>query len=289
MISFTTKQAEKAEKSNMVKHITEAKTVLQQLRGEPIKLKMQDITPTLENKPIQFDCMIIAVGERMTYTVKGTFKCILCNNTRTVHCDDLHRLHIPVCNTHNKAMSIDESTKVTAYIQQMRIQEFLEDARNSSPIQFDAEITDEDVGEAFMGDRKTVTAKFRSIPKDKSAYNDIIFQITSMTDLEQQAGCMPEPEEVEKWKSWGNIFERVTASIAPDIMINPMIIQTLILWACGGNSLNGKRDLIHCALLGDAQLGKSDLLLKMHKWLLKLIQTIYLLFLLDLMIKAEKQ
>ena len=161
---------------------------------------------------------------------------------------------------------IDESTKVTAYIQQMRIQEFLETARNATPIEFDAEITDEDVGEAFIGDRKTVVARFRSIPKPKSAYNDIVFQITHMKDLEQKAGCMPTQQEIQKWQQI-NIFERVTASIAPDIYINPRIVESLILWACGGNSLNGKRDLIHCGILGDAQLGKSDLLLKMYKLL----------------------
>jgi len=70
----------------------------------------------------------------------------------------------------------------------MTIQEFLETARNSTPVEFDAEFTDEDVGEAYIGDRKTIVAKFRSIPKPKSAYNDIVFQITNMKDLEQKEG-----------------------------------------------------------------------------------------------------
>jgi len=162
-------QAEKTEKANMVKHIQKARTVVEQLKGAPVVLKMQNITPSFENKPIQFDCMIIAVGERMTYTVSGTHTCRLCSKSRKIFCDDMHKLAEPVCmcSGHPQKMTMDETTKVTAYIQQMRIQEFLEDARNSSPIQFDAEIIDEDVGEAFIGDRKTVIAKVRSIQRDK--------------------------------------------------------------------------------------------------------------------------
>ena len=259
-------QAEKAEHNNMTRHIEDARSVVEKLKGKPIKLKMQEITPTYENKPIEFDCMITAVGERKTYTVSADTSCIICGQTKKVYCDDLHILPIPYCMKDKRPYDVDESTKITAYIQQMRIQEFLETARNATPVEFDAEITDEDVGEAFIGDRKTVIARFRSIPKPKVAYNDIVFQITDMKDLEQKEGCMPSAEEIEKWKQI-NIFERVTASIAPDIYINPRIVESLILWACGGNTLNGKRDLIHCGILGDAQLGKSDLLLKMYSLL----------------------
>lgn len=256
--------ATKSEHRNMAKHVEDARTVLQQLSGKAQEITMQDISPEFENKPVQFDCMVIAVGERLTYTVEAQCRCFKCGKEKKGFCDDLHRFRTPVCKDCKIPMSIIDNTAKTGYIQQMRIQEFLEDARNSSPIQFDAEITDENVGEAFHGDRKTVIAKFRSIPKEKSPYNQIVFQITEMKDMEQKEGCMPTPEEVAKWKNT-DIFERVTASIAPDIFINPMIVQSLILWACGGNSLNGKRDLIHAAILGDAQLGKSDLLIKMHK------------------------
>ena len=265
-LSLIISQAEKAEHKNMTKHIVDARSVVEKLKNAPLKLTMQDITPTYENKPIEFDCMITAVGERMTYTVSADCSCVLCGASKKVFCDDLHILQIPFCMKDKRPYDIDESTKVTAYIQQMRIQEFLETARNATPIEFDAEITDEDVGEAYIGDRKTIVARFRSLPKLKSAYNDIVFQITHMKDLEQKEGCMPTQQEIDKWSKI-NIFERVTASIAPDIYINPRIIESLILWACGGNSLNGKRDLIHCGVLGDAQLGKSDLLLKMYKLL----------------------
>lgn len=262
-------QAEKAEHRNMTKHVEDARSVIQQLSGMAQHVEMQDITPQFEGKNIEFDCMIIAVGERMTYTQSGTFECKLCHARKDSHADNMHHIPIPLCmcnKKHPREMDIDETTKVTSYIQQLRIQEFMETAKNGSPVAFDAEIVDESVGEAYIGDRKTVIAKFRSVPKPKSAYNQIIFKISSMKDLEQKEGCLPSPEELEKWKTM-NIFDRVVESIAPEIYIDPKIVQSLVIWSCGGTSLNGKRDLIHMAIFGDAQLGKSELLSKMHKLL----------------------
>jgi len=266
-ISLIISQAEKAEEKNKVKHIKEAKSVVEQLSNKSKKIIMQDITPILENKKIEFDCMITAVGERETYTLRATFECPVCNDRRDVVCDDLYNIHIPVCADDRKKYLVDSETMETGYIQKLRIQEFLEDAKNATPVEFNAIIIDEAVGQAFLGDRKTITSKFRSIPQNKG-YNLIIHQILEMRDMDQKEGCMPTPEELTKWRSHPDIFGYITASIAPDLYINPMIIQSLILWACGGNSLNDKRDLIHMAILGDAQLGKSELALKMKKLLL---------------------
>lgn len=266
-IDLIISQAEKAEQKNKLKHIQDAKSTLEKLRGKPLEVKMQDITPILEGKSVVFDCMITAVGERKTYTKKVTFECPKCEKRKTEVCDDLYQIGIPYCDKDKCKYVVDYSTMETGYIQQLRIQEFLEEARKATPVEFTALIIDEDVGEAYIGDRKTVTAKFRSIPQNKD-FNLILFQIVSMKDLEQKEGCLPTPEELEKWKSDPYIFDKVTASIAPEIYINPMIVKSLVLWACGGNALNNKRDLIHMCILGDAQLGKSELAIKMHKILI---------------------
>ena len=257
-------QAEKAENSAMLAHVKQAKSVLSQLRSKPDTVAMQDIDPKYEGVPISFDCMIIAVGERMTYTISADFECTSCGDIKKLFCDNMYRIGKAYCSICKAPMKENDSTKVTGYIQQLRIQEFLETARKASPVEFDAEIIDSAVGTAYIGDRKTVVATFRSISKEKEDYNNIVFKITEMKNLEQQAGCLPTAEEIEKWKGM-DIFSEVVSSIAPDIYIDPKIIQSLVLWACGGNSLNGKRDLIHMAIFGDAQLGKSELLLKMHK------------------------
>lgn len=238
---------------------------------DPIEVKMQDITPKYEGLPIEFDAMIIAVGERQTYTKEADFICNACQEEgkppKTVKCNDYYKIAKQFCFKHKQGLEMDLKTMKTGYIQMLRVQEFLEDSRNSTPIQFDAEILNENVGEAYTSDRKHFIAKFRSIPTP-NGYNNIIFEILKMSDLEQRDGCLPKPEELQKWKNHPDIFARVRDSIAPDLMINPRIIESLMLYGAGGTVLNDKRSSIHLGMLGDAQLGKSDLLKKMHKILI---------------------
>lgn len=229
---------------------------------------MQEIRPELhEGILIEFDCMIPTVGDRKTYTKSAQFECYDCGDSVFKRCDELYQMKVPKCKVHGKNRLIDHSTKETGYIQQIRIEEFLENASHSSPIPFDAEILDENVGHAFMGDRKTIVAKFRSIPS-KDGYNVIVFEIISMKDIEQGEGCMPDDEEKEKWHNNTNLFEDVTSSIIPEVLFNPLILKSLILYAAGGTTLNGKREDINAALIGDAQLAKSDVLLRFHKLLI---------------------
>lgn len=259
-------QASSYESKHTERHIKEAQKIREELsENEPIKLKIQEINPRIhEDVPIIFDCMITAVGERLTYTKQAVCYCPKCSNSGTFYCNEYYQFTVPKCLEDKCKYKI--SSKETAYIQQVMIEEFLEDARNSSPIVFNAEITDENVGEAFMGQRKTLTAKFRSIP-DGHGRNIIIFDILKMEDMEQNVGCMPTPEEVESWKNCENFFDRVTASILPEILMDFDIIQSAILWGAGGTGLNGKRASIHMAVIGDAMLGKSELALRMKKLL----------------------
>ena len=258
-------QVMRYEGHNIAKHIKSVERI--QKRDKIISVAMQEIQPELhEGVMVQFDCMITAVGERKTYTKSAEFECYECGDSVLKRCNEFYQMTVPKCKEHGSKRIIDHSTKETAYIQQLRIQEFLEDSKHSSPIEFDAEILNENVGEAFMGDRKTVTAKFRSIP-NKSGYNDIVFEIISMRNIEQGEGCMPKPGEIEKWKNDTNLFDNVTNSIVPELLFDPLIIKSLILYAAGGTTLNGKREVINAAIIGDAQLGKSDVLARFHKLL----------------------
>lgn len=262
------KSAERNERKALENHIKETQKIREDLKeDEPIKLKIQEIDPKLhEGIPVIFDCMMAGVGKRMTYTKQADMSCPVCGETEKIYCDEYYNFVIPRCNKDRISYEFVKGTKETAYIQQIIIEEFLEEARNSSPIEFDAEITDENVGEAFMGERKTVMAKFRSIPDGKGR-NNPIFEILEMKNIEQKKGCMPEEEEIQSWKDCENFFERVTVSILPDLLMDIDIIESVILWGAGGTGLNGKRELINLAIIGDAQLGKSELALKMHKLL----------------------
>lgn len=254
---------------NIEKHVKKIESYKERVKidnSDPIRIRMQDIDPKEhEGIPITFECMIIAVGERMTYTREMDFECEDCGSTKTVRCNVFHIVdRIPFCLKHKKPYVPIEDSRKTEYIQQLRIQEFLEISKNSSPIEFDAEILDENVGEAFISERKIITAKFRSIPQ-KNGYNQIVFEILKMDNMEQEEGCMPTEEEKQKWLANPKIFEIVRDSISSELFINPVIKESLMFASIGGIALNNKRSDVHVALLGDAQTAKSDLLEEFHK------------------------
>ncbi len=221
-------------------------------------LLLQQVKPDMESVPIQFDAMIIAAGERQTYTQEADFDCPSCNEKYHKKCNQLYRLDVPKCPKCHISCDIDYNNRITKYIQQIRIQEFLDTARNNTPVEFDAEILDDDVGEAYIGDRKTFVGKFRSIPA--KPYNTIVFEIIEMNDLDQKVGCQPTEEELAKWKSDPELYDKIVNSIAPELYLRPELKETCMLSMARGTAINGKRANIHSAFIGDAQLAKSELL-----------------------------
>ena len=260
------KQAEKYES----KSIKPSPIIEEPVDTKPLKVTMQKIDPDLhENKLVEFDARVMAVGQFESYTKECTYQCSKCEKMEFEVCDDYHTIDEPFCPKHRIKMKPVMSTKKTAYIQAMRIQEFFEDALNNSPREYDAEILDKNVGKVFMNDRLHIIARLKSLPpKTKGGYNNIVFEIISFNHLDQDELCMPTAEEVNKWKSHPCIFKYVVDSIAPEIYVEDEIIQSLMLSMTGGMSLNGKRALIHCGIIGDAQLGKSELMEFMHKIML---------------------
>lgn len=230
---------------------------------EPLDVPMQRITADHEGVPVRFQALVTAVGERHTYTKSVNASCDLCGKTETLRADEFHQIGIPVCMRHKRQYALDRSTMVTEYIQLIRVEEFLETARNSTPVQFDAEIIGDKIGEAYIGDRKELVARFRSIPTKE--YNKIVFDVQEMSDVEQKEGCMPTDEELERWRRTPDMFGRVRDSIAPEMHMDASIKETGMLAIAGGTSLNGKRDHIHVAFCGDGQLGKSELLAFLHR------------------------
>lgn len=237
---------------------------LQDIKEEPIqKIPIQKITPEHEGISVEFDALIAAVDKRRTFTKWAEFTCDACGNSKELECDDYHVMGIPFCSKCKRNYSMNHSIKKTEYIQVILIQEFLEDSINNTPVEFDAEIIGTSVGEAFTGDRMTFVAKFRSLPQ-KDGYNNIMLEVLSMKPLTQKYGCMPDREEIEKWRNI-NIYEKVRDSISPELKISPVIKESCMLALAGGQSLNDKRDKSHIIIIGDAQTAKSELLKFLHK------------------------
>nr|NIU00679.1 hypothetical protein [Nitrosopumilaceae archaeon]NIU86133.1 hypothetical protein [Nitrosopumilaceae archaeon]NIX61281.1 hypothetical protein [Nitrosopumilaceae archaeon] len=246
--------------------------IIKEVKGDiPIhrsqKLNLRDINPVLhEGILVEFDAMITAIGNRQTYNVEADFVCPGKGEVKHLTCDAYRRMETPHCAKHKCRYNIDLDSRKTVFVQQMNIQEFLESAKNNSPVHYQAEIYGDNVGKAFMGERKTFLGKFRSLPPkgNKNTYNDVVFDILEMKDLDQQPGCMPTNEELEKWKNDPKIFDKVVNSFAPDVLIDPTLIESVVLYMSGGTTINGKRALIHECIIGDAQLGKSEIAKRVH-------------------------
>ena len=157
-------QALQYEGKHISTHAKEAREFQEEIGGKPEVVKIQEIDPQKhEGVILQFNALITAVGERHTYTKRALYHCYSCDKEREVFCDEYHMVSVPYCSVHNRPFVLVKDSLQTSYIQQCMVEEFLEDSKASSPISFNAEITDENVGEAVIGDRKTITARFRSI------------------------------------------------------------------------------------------------------------------------------
>ena len=226
-------------------------------------MEMYDITPAVEGIPIRFKGTIYAMGERQTFARQADFDCTHCGKHINIFCDETYNIPIPKCDKCRISMKLNRKTYVTEYIQKIRIQELLENSKCNTPVEFNAEIFGDMIGTVNFGDRRLFTGRFRSIPTKK--YNDIVFEIKDMLPIEQTIGCLPEPGEVEKWKDNSNIYNIVRDSIAPEMYLDNNLKESCMLSLGGSNSINGTRERCHIAMIGDAQLGKTELMKAMHK------------------------
>jgi len=105
-------------------------------KDEPIEIPMHDITPIHEGVPIKFHATIIAVGERKTITKEADFECSH-GHKIPVKCDSFHVMNMPIICDYSgcrqRDFVINRDSLVTEYVQIMRIEEFLDESKESTP------------------------------------------------------------------------------------------------------------------------------------------------------------
>lgn len=224
------------------------------------KVKMNQIKAKLhEGKLIEFNAMILAVDERRTYNKWCIFQCPERDEEIKCYSNWDYTMRIPKHGKHGKMIATEE--KETDYIQFLRIQEIIQESdRKSVPIEFDAVIVGDHIGEAKYGDKKTFTAYFKSIPDVRTGLNKILIFIDGMRDIEKSETYEATPEMIKKWESEPNLIQKASLSISPEIMINPVVKKSLLVYAVNGISVNGKRPDINELLMGDPASGKSELI-----------------------------
>jgi len=232
---------------------------------EKARIKLQDINPDFEGIPTTFDAVIIAVDARKAFIESAVVECEMCGDAERVHCDVDRKLRYIKCLTpkcKGRSMKINATGMVTKYVQTVIIQEPLEEADNNSPVSFIGKLIDEDVGEAFVGQKKRITGVFRTKVNPKKEDFDINIDVIDMEDLGDDEKILPDDAlvlKIDSGKDREEFFEEVSKSYAPHIYGNVNIKKTIMLLMAGGIQ-GGKRGDINMLLIGDPSMGKSELL-----------------------------
>ena len=224
------------------------------------RTRFRDIRPAMFAKePVGFDAMVIAEDDTGTYTKSGIFSCGKCQEKLgEFKCDRMYRLPTPRCE-HCGGKGIMDSATGEGYFKKLRIQEIIDGNILSNSEQREVEVYDDDAGKVSVGDRKSMVARFRTIP-GKNNRNQILMEILWMNDMGQEPGKMPTIDEVNRWRSGGDILQKAIESFVPEVLDMDMIKKLMLCSMVGGISIEGNRSNIHIAIFGHTGTGKSKLL-----------------------------
>jgi replicative DNA helicase Mcm len=230
---------------------------------------LHDISPKLENTPINFKCNIIAMDNRMTYIKHAYVKCPKCGNGYDKTCDFDKSFDAGYCDNNDckrKALVVERRTMETDYVQTLLLQEPLEEAVNNSPVIFTAKIYGKHIGQVFPGQKKGVTGIFRSIPSKDGHENAIYIEITHMVDLEEQQLDPPSEADMQRYKKaleQGEFCDKIIDSFAPEVYANELyrdIKLSILLQLVSGVGTSTRRGDINQLLVGDPSMAKSVML-----------------------------
>ena len=233
-----------------------------ELTMEP-NIKLQQINPSLKDDILCFDCEIIAVEARKTYTKEGDFKCPSCEHIEKLVANQSHFIPDTHCTCKKKpVLKIVEGYDMdTDYVQSMYIRESMEDAKNSTPLTFHSQIFGDIVGEAFVGQKKRIIGQFYSIPHGR--YNDVVINCVSIEDLENLKVTLPDEDELNEWRELikkPNFFDELTNMFAPDVVGYTDPKKLLLLSQAGAVKTKHRINNIHILFLGDPGTAKTTLI-----------------------------
>lgn len=224
---------------------------------------------TLDPIPQTCDVIILGKGPREQYVKKALFTCGKgCSELITVNNDREIPILTDPCIPHQKHFVFNEAKSKKDFIQRIVIQEQLSDAKNASPIDYDARIVGDMLSDTFVGQKKRVMIIPRSVSKNtkiKNIESKILFDIISISDLEEEKKILPSNKEVEEYRKAAEdegYFDKLIESFAPNVIGDEIkwVKKTLLLSLIGANKLEDGRGDINVLLLGDPSVAKSSML-----------------------------
>lgn len=211
--------------------------------------------------------MILGKGPREAYVRKAAFVCgDGCLELLNINSDKVIPKIKDLCVPHNKPFTYSEIKSKYDFIQKIVIQEQLIDAKNASPIDYDARIIGEMLNETFVGQKKRMMIAPRILPPKKGGTeNKILFDVISIADLEEEKKILPSNKEIEEYRKSAeneNYFDNLIDSFAPNVIGDEIkwVKKALMLALIGANKIEDSRGDINILLLGDPSVAKSSLL-----------------------------
>jgi len=227
--------------------------------------KIQSIV--LQKQPQTCDVIILGKGPREAYVRKAMFVCDKgCADLITVQNDkEIPEINYD-CVKHKRPYVYNETKSQYDFIQRIVIQEQLVDAKNASPIDYDARIIGEMLNETFVGQKKRVMIVPRITSGRKGTIESkVLFDVLSIADLEEEKKILPSNKEVEEYRKAAEsegYFDKLIESFAPNVIGDEIkwVKKSLMLALIGANKIEDSRADINVLLLGDPSVAKSSLL-----------------------------
>ena len=231
------------------------------IEDKPISLA--EIRPKLLNTPTSFDAVVIGIEPRMMYIKKAWFDCQKGHGGMQVMCDKHRKLHTPLCKDCGEKMFLSADKSIQEFFQRIVVQEPIENSTFGDPIEYDAQVTDDLVGDVRVSQKVRMSAVMRSTIDRKKNENPIYFDVLSYNDLVDDKETMPTDDELTQMKKDSQdpgFMLKLLKSFAPEVYGLDNVKEALVLGLAGGVRTKNKRGSINILLLGDPSTAKSTLL-----------------------------
>lgn len=228
-------------------------------------MPMREINSKKEGETICFEATVIATDAPKTYIKSADVECPRCFATERVSCTfdrTMPTLQCMNAGCNRAKMEVLKRNLTTDDIQTILLQQPLELADNNSPILFYGKLIGDNVGTSFIGQRKNIVGIFRSIIKPKDDEHEVIIDILSISDLDDNRDILPSKEDkikLLKESKDEDFIKKLIHSYAPDIYGYDNIKLSCLLQLVGGVKTK-KRGDINILLVGDPSMAKSELL-----------------------------
>ena len=228
-------------------------------------MPMREINSKKEGETICFESTVIATDAPKTYIKSAEVECSKCFAVERVSCTFDRTMPILQCmnaGCGRSKMEVVKRNLTTDDIQTILLQQPLESADNNSPILFYGKLVGDNVGTSFIGQRKKIIGIFRSMIKPKDDEHEVMIDILSISDLDDNRDILPSKEDKEKLvkeSKEDDFIKKLIHSYAPDIYGYDNIKLSCLLQLVGGVKTKKRAD-INILLVGDPSMAKSELL-----------------------------